>query len=159
MTIRTTLTAAAVALLVAALPVSAADRRLGEPLDAALSPTPIAEILASPDAWSGKTVRIEGKVAGVCAKQGCWMDLVAPDGARIQVKVDDGVIVFPQDAVDLQAAAEGQVEILDLTRERFEAWLRHAAEEANREFDPAEVGDGPYRIVRLRGRGAEIRGG
>ena len=60
------------------------------------------------------------------------------------------------DAVGLAAAAEGVVEILDLSRERYEAWFRHAAEEAGEEFDPAEVGDGPFRIVRLRGRGARI---
>jgi hypothetical protein len=50
------------------------------------------------------------------------------------------------------------VEILELDRERYAAWLQHVAEEENREFDPAEIGDGPYRIVRLRGLGSEIRG-
>ena len=85
------------------------------------------------------------------------MDLVSPEDARIQVKVDDGVIVFPLEAVGRQAAAEGKVEILDLSRDQYEAWLRHAAEETGKEFDPSQVGEGPYRIVRLRGLGAEIQ--
>ena len=86
------------------------------------------------------------------------MDLTSPTDATMRVKVDDGVIVFPQDAVGRQAVAEGKVEIMELERDRYEAWLKHVAEEENREFDPAEVGEGPYRIVRLRGLGSEIEG-
>jgi hypothetical protein len=137
--------------------VSAETLKLGEPLESELQVTAIEEILAAPDAWAGKTVRIEGRVAEVCTKMGCWMDLVSPEEARIQVKVDDGVIVFPLEAVGRRAAAEGKVEILEMTREQYEAWLRHAAEETGKEFEASQVGEGPYRIVRLRGLGAEIQ--
>lgn len=136
----------------------AADRSFGEPLSPELEVTPIADILADPDAWAGRRVRVEGRVAGVCRHQGCWLELVAPDRAAIRVQVEDGVIVFPRDAEGREAVAEGEVEILDLTRERYEEWLRHQAEEAGEEFDASRVGDGPYRIVRLRGTGAVIAG-
>ena len=145
----------AVAMVGASL--SAEMLKLGEPLAPDRQVTPIADILSSPDDWLGKIVRIEGRVDQVCTKMGCWMDLVSPEKARIQVKVDDGVIVFPLEAVGRRAAAEGKVEILDLSREQYEAWLRHAAEETGKEFDPSQVGEGPYRIVRLRGLGAEIQ--
>lgn len=147
----------AMALAVVGSSVSAETLKLGEPVESKRQVTPIEEILAAPDAWVGKTVRIEGRVAEVCTKMGCWMDLVSQDNARMQVKVDDGVIVFPLEAIGRWAAAEGKVEVLEMSREQYEAWLRHAAEETGKEFDPSQVGEGPYRIVRLRGLGAEIR--
>lgn len=130
--------------------------RLGEPLTEGLEPTPIEEILADPEVWEGKRVRVAGEIAGVCAMQGCWMDLVSPDDATLRVKVDDGVIVFPSESIGEPASAEGTVEILEMDRERYLGWLRHVAEEEGSEFDPATVGEGPHRVVRLRGLGAEI---
>ena len=140
-------------------PLAAATvRSFGEPLSADLEVTAIATIVADPDPWVGKRVRIEGEVSGVCQKQGCWLELASPENTALRVKVDDGVIVFPQDAVGRRATAEGEVEILELTREKYTSWLEHLAEETGEEFNPDAVGDGPYRIVRLRGLGAEITG-
>ena len=153
---RRTMALVALALTVGGASVSAETVKLGEPMETERRVTSIEEILATPDAWVGKTVRIEGRVAEVCTKMGCWMDLVSPEDARMQVKVDDGVIVFPLEAVGRRASAEGKVEILEMDRDQYEAWLRHAAEETGKEFDPTQVGEGPYRIVRLRGHGAEI---
>ncbi|MDH4066112.1 MAG: DUF4920 domain-containing protein [Acidobacteriota bacterium] len=130
--------------------------RFGEALTPDLEPTPIASILADPDAWVGEWVQIAGKVSGVCTRQGCWLDLTSADDATLRVKVEDGVIVFPPEAKGRQAVAEGEVEIVEMDRSGYEAWRRHVAEEEGRDFDPAEVGDGPYRTVRLRGSGAEI---
>ena len=130
---------------------------LGESLTPDLAITSIETIVADPDAWEGQRVQIEGEVTGVCTKQGCWMDLTSVADVTLRVKVDDGVIVFPQDAVGRQAIAEGKVEIVDLDRDKYEAWLMHVAEEENREFDPAEVGEAPYRLIRLRGLGSEIQ--
>lgn len=121
--------------------------------------TPIAKILADPDAWIGKTVRIEGGVLDVCPRAGCWME-VGEAGESIQIKVDDGVIVFPTDAKGQVASAEGTVEAVEMTREDYVAWLAHVAEEKGEVFDEAsaEIGDGPFRIIRIRGTGAEIEG-
>ena len=133
-------------------------RTFGDPLTPELELTPIEEIVTDPDAWVGKLVRVTGVVTGVCAQKGCWMDLASPEDATLRVKVDDGVIVFPHDAKGLESVAEGEVEILDMDRDGYETWLRHVAEEARIEFDPASVGEAPYRVVRLRGHGVEIHG-
>ena len=117
--------------------------------------TPIGSILADPEAWDGKRVRVEGKVTEVCPKKGCWMSLQEGDAA-IRIKVEDDVIVFPAAAKDHHAVAEGLVEILPLDREQYTGWLQHLAEERGETFDPASVGDGPYRIVQIRGEGALI---
>lgn len=119
--------------------------------------TSVAKILADPDAYVGKTVRIEGKVTDVCPMAGCWME-VDDAGKSIKVKVDDGVIVFPVAAKGQPAVAEGVVEAIPMTREKYVDWLAHLAEEKGEKFDPATVGDGPFRILQIKGTGARIGG-
>lgn len=138
--------------------VAATVDEFGEGLSEGVELAAIEAILADPDAWVGKTVQIAGRVSGVCSRQGCWIDLTSDTDATLRVKVDDGVIVFPPESVGRRGIAEGTVEILELERERYEAWMHHVAEEEDREFDPASIGEGPYRVVRLRGLGAEITG-
>jgi Domain of unknown function (DUF4920) len=147
----------AVATAVALIPyVQAGGKTYGAGVKTAET-TSMAKILADPDAWVGKKVRIEGKVVDVCPMKGCWMELEdANGGAKMKVKVDDGVIVFPVDAKGKLAVAEGIVESIPMTRERYVAWLEHLAEEKGQPFDPATVGDGPYRIFQIKGAGAEI---
>ena len=78
--------------------------------------TPISKILADPDAYVGKTVRIEGKVLDVCPMKGCWMELAGEDGKEsLKVKVDDGVMVFPVTSKGKLAVAEGTVEAIPMT--------------------------------------------
>lgn len=147
-----------VALLTAltSLSVQAEGRRqYGQPL-AAGEEAAVAAIVQDPLAWEGKTVRVRGTVKDVCRKMGCWMEIEDTSGAAIQIKVDDGVIVFPVDAIGRQAIAEGQVEVRELTREQYLEWRQHLAEEQGKPFSPAEMEGPPYRLVRLRGLGAEI---
>ena len=79
--------------------------------------TAVSAILDTPDAFIGKTVRVEGMILEVCAKRGCWV-YVASDrqGEKIQVKVTDGEIVFPMSASGRMAVVEGVVEELRLSR-------------------------------------------
>ena len=75
--------------------------------------TPIAQLLAKPADFQGKTVRVEGIVTDVCSMMGCWMGIAptdAPKGQAILIKVDDGVIVFPTSARGKRATAQGVVE-------------------------------------------------
>jgi hypothetical protein len=119
--------------------------------------TPIAKILADPDAYVGKTVRIEGKVLDVCPMKGCWMELAQEgEASSLKVKVDDGVIVFPVTAKGKLAVAEGVLEAIPMTRESYVGWMEHLAEERGQTFDAASVGDGPFRILQLKGTGARI---
>ncbi len=128
----------------------------GDDIDVAQA-TPIGKILADPDAYLGKTVRVEGGVLDVCPKKGCWIEIGNGED-HIQLKVDDDVIVFPADAKGRVAAAQGEVEAIELTREKYLGWLAHQAEEKGEDFDAdsVELGDGPFRIIRIRGTGARI---
>lgn len=121
--------------------------------------TSMAKILADPDAWVGKRVRIEGKVMDVCPMAGCWMELQEGDGvSKLRVKVEDGLIVFPVTAKGKLAVAEGTVEAIPMTREQYVGWLEHLAEERGEKFDASTVGEGPFRILQLKGEGARIEG-
>ena len=131
-----------------------AEKVYGDGLTGA-EPTEIYKILENPEGFEGKIVRVQGKVVEVCQRRGCWMDIEDSTG-RIQIKVDDGVIVFPTTAVDKTSIAEGKVEVLSLTKEQYVGWLEHLAEEKGEAFDSSVVGDPPYKIVRIRGTGAEI---
>ena len=119
--------------------------------------TPVSAILANPDDYIGKVVRIEGMIIEVCAKRGCWV-YVAGDqqGEKIQVKVEDGEIVFPMSASGRIGIVEGVVEELKLSQEQMIEALKHLAEEKGQPFDPATVKD--ERLIRLKGLGAEIEG-
>lgn len=121
--------------------------------------TSMAKILADPDAWVGKKVRIEGKVMDVCPMAGCWMELEEGDGvSKLRVQVDDGVIVFPVTAKGKLAVVEGTIEAIPMTREKYVSWLEHLAHERGKDFDASTVGEGPFRILHLKGEGARIEG-
>lgn len=95
--------------------------------------TPIAQVLAKPAAFEGKTVRVEGVVTAVCTMAGCWMALApidTPKGPTVLIKVDDGVIVFPISARGKRATAQGVVERVGTANaEGQEAAREHAKQE------------------------------
>jgi hypothetical protein len=152
-------TAAVLALfLVACQSAAPAPSFEGEPYGESLTlttVTPVGDIVADPDRYTGERVLVEGTVVDVCDDQGCWMDIEADD-ARIQVKVDDGVIVFPTSAKGRKALVEGVVERRDLTSEQAFAAAAHRAEEQGEAFDSTAVYPATT-IHRIRGIGALIR--
>lgn len=118
--------------------------------------THIAVIVEDPEAFVGETVLVEGVVTEVCDHMGCWMDIVDESQERkIQVKVDDGVIVFPQSAMGQRARVEGVVEKIERTEEEAIAAARHRAEERGLEFETASV-TGPETVYRIKALGALI---
>lgn len=118
--------------------------------------TKISDLLANPDTYLGKQVKVTGMVLEVCAKRGCWIYLASDKRyEKIQIKVTDGVIVFPMSASGKQATVEGIVEELNLSREDLIRYKKHLAEEKGLPFDPASVTEGE-KIIRIIGLGAEI---
>jgi len=118
--------------------------------------TKISDILADPDAYLGETVLVEGEVLDVCPKMGCWMELKSDEGeGMIKIKVKDGDIVFPVEAVGDYAVVEGTVYKIDLTQDEAVNYFEHIAEESGKKFDPSTV-SGPMTIYQIKGLGAEI---
>lgn len=118
--------------------------------------TSIAEILAHPDTWAGKRVRIEGEVTDVCQMAGCWMEVKGAEADKpIKFKVTDGVITFPKDSAGKHAVAEGTVRLIPLSLEQTRKVKAHEAEEQGKPFDPATV-TAAETLVRLDGSGAVL---
>ena len=143
--------------LLAAAEPACESRKLGTGVSISES-TSVASVLDRPDDFLGKAVRVEGEVVDVCAAAGCWMELRAGEGERsVRVKVEDGEIVFPVAARGRRATAEGTVEAIEMMRQRYLDYRHHIADETGVEFDPATVeGEGPFRVIQIRGRGAEV---
>ena len=127
---------------------AAADTKYGSGVTLEQS-TKIEAILATPEAFAGKTVRVDGVATAVCAHMGCWMAVAPadnPSGATLRLKVDDGVIVFPVTAKGKRVSAQGVVEVVT-GAEATEA----AGEHARR--DPKASKD-----YQLKATGAIVRG-
>jgi hypothetical protein len=124
--------------------------------------TKISDILADPESYLDQVVLVEGEVLDVCPKMGCWMELKSDlqteesgENERIKVKVKDGDIIFPMEAIGQNALVEGKVYKIELTQEEAVEYFEHVAEESGKEFDPSTV-SGPMTIYQIRGLGAEI---
>jgi len=118
----------------------------------------ISELRAHPDKYVGKNVRVEGLVADVCPRRGCWMELAGDkEFETMRVKVDDGVIVFPLTAKGKLAQAEGVFTKIEVPAERVLEMKRHEAEEKGQPFDPKTVKAEPMVVYQIKGVGAVIR--
>lgn len=116
--------------------------------------TTIGAILAAPEQFKGKTVRVEGTVTDVCEMRGCWFEMAGTDpGQKLKFKVTDGEMVFPVDSKGKHAIAQGEVSVHELTVEQSKEYAEEIAKEHGQPFDPSSVTK-PTQIVRLDGTGA-----
>ena len=113
-------------------------------------------LLADPNAFKGKTVRVEGTITDVCPKRGCWMELAGKEpGHKLKFKVTDGEMVFPVDSKGKHAIAQGEVSVRELSLEESKEYAKYQAEEYGKQYDPASITT-PTQVVRLDGTGAVI---
>jgi hypothetical protein len=118
--------------------------------------TKVSEIEKDPKPFIGRKVLVSGTIVEVCAKRGCWMNIASDTPfEKIQIKVTDGVIVFPMSARGKSAYVEGVLEELKMSQGQAIAYGRHQAEESGTSFDPATI-TGAQVIYRIRALGAVI---
>jgi hypothetical protein len=118
----------------------------------------ISDLIATPDKYVGKTIRVEGLITDVCPKRGCWMVLAGDkDFQTVRIKVEDGEIVFPLDAKGKKAVAEGVFTKLEITKDQALEHAKHLAEEKGEKFDPDTVKDLATVTYQIKGTGAVIR--
>jgi Domain of unknown function (DUF4920) len=133
----------------------AAEIKLGKPVDVQ-AVTKVADLLAKPEQYIGKTVRIEGKITEVCQMMQCWIKV--DDGSTkepMQVKVDDGVITFPKDGAGKHAVAQGEFAKITMTKEEYISQLQREAKEKGKTADTSKITEGKT-IYRINGTGAVI---
>ena len=121
--------------------------------------TAVSDILGSPAAYDGETVRIEGKIATECPS-GCWFEL-QDDGAIIYVDIAPHGLAIPQ-KVGSRVVVEGEpleegCTVTVLAPERDEAFVLDSQAEASllaamAEADRTETLGGDGLLNRLRKR-------
>lgn len=100
----------------------------------------VSELLAAPDEFIGKTVRVKGTAVGVCAHRGCWINIASDtEGETVRVKVQDGVIVFPPEIMGDVVVAEGVWTANELTMEQTKKMCAAEARAEGKEFEEGEV--------------------
>jgi hypothetical protein len=106
-------------------------------------PTKISQILAKPEDYLNKPVRIEGMVVGVCENKSCWMALASDkEFQQIVVKVNDGEMVFPLTAKGKMAIVEGSLYKLQLTKEQTLKAKESNCKQKGNQIEPCMVKEG-----------------
>jgi len=78
----------------------------------------LVEVLARPEDFAGKTIRLEGNVSAMCTHERAWFAVQADDksGAFVRV-IGAPVFLVPEGSVGKKARTEGVVELLDVPAE------------------------------------------
>ena len=157
--LRTAFAALALAALAAA-PALAATK-YGKGVSEA-TPVKLSELMAKPDDYVGKVVKVEGLITEVCPKRGCWINVAGDkEFQTIKVKVEDGVIVFPLTDKGKKVVAEGTFKKMELTKEqaieRAEARGRGEGDEVRRLEDHRPADRLPDHGSRRRRRLGRVR--
>ncbi len=142
-------------LMLAFTVVAAADTKLGKPL-ALKEAVAIEKVAAAPDTYVGKTIQVKGKATDVCTKMGCWIQLADATGKKtVRIKVEDGVIVFPKEALGKTVVAEGKFAKIVMTKEQAIEQAKHEAEANGKKFDPKSITEGKT-VYQIDGTGAVV---
>lgn len=124
---------------------------VGQPLAAAEVVT-VKELLANPDAYAGKTVRVEGNVNAMCHHRRGWFS-VQDEGERaggyLRVLTAPSFLV-PAGSIGKKARTEGRVDVIEVPA----AAARHYAE-GHKIGDPEKI-NGPEKQVVIKATGAEF---
>lgn len=113
------------------------------------------ELMAHPEKYLGKKVRVQGVVADVCPRAGCWFKVGESPRKTITFKVKDGEMVFPVSAKGHKADAEGV-----FTRAEVGEGEEHEHEGASCDADKAAQKQQPAAkkvVYLLEGTGAVIQ--
>ncbi len=86
------------------------------------------ELLAMLDTQDSVEVKIEGTIAEVCQKKGCWMNVDLGNGEEMLVRFKDYGFFVPMDADGKTAVMSGWAKV----EEQSVEWLQHQAEDAGK---------------------------
>jgi hypothetical protein len=112
----------------------------------------VADLIARPGDFAGKTVRIEGDVSAMCTHRRGWFAVQDPGsktGAYVRVLTAPSFLV-PPDSIGKKARAEGRVEVIEVDPEA----VRHYAND--HKLGEQNANGAPNRSVVIRATGAEF---
>ena len=95
---------------------------------------PVAQALAAPENFTGRTVRLVGPVDSVCQTKGCWMKVGSTEPS-VFVKFKDYAFFVPKDAAGRDVVFEGELKVKEISV----AEQRHYLEDAGKKDEAAKV--------------------
>ncbi len=112
---------------------------------------PVARLLGNPGVWDGRTVLVEGPVAAVCQKKGCWMTM--RDGERdMRIRFKDYGFFVPKDCSGRTARIEGVFSVQEIPVEE----ARHYLEDAGRGEEASGITE-PQKQLTLLASGVQLK--
>ena len=108
-------------------------------------PIPATKLLADPGQFDGKTVMVEGRVADVCQKAGCWLVLAEGDKS-IRVRTKAHKFLVAKDTTGYTARIEGEVRSHKIDPKRV---AHYEGESVNKEIIPEKqvTSDTTYELI------------
>jgi hypothetical protein len=91
--------------------------------------------------------------------KGCWIEIKDFDTNQvIRVKVQDDVIIFPQDSKEKKVVVNGIFSKIEFTENQAIQWKIHLAEEKGIKLNKEDVSLEPSDLIeyRIKGLGAKI---
>jgi len=112
------------------------------------------QVLASPEAYAGKTVLVEGHVRKACSRKGCWMELAESADAKAagcRVTFKDYGFFVPTDSAGSEARVQANVDLSTINARKVEHLEQEGATFAKKNED------GSAQEIQLVATGVELR--
>ena len=119
----------------------------------------IPSLINNANQFLDKQIVTEGKIVDVCPMKGCWIEIKDSDSDQIiRVKVQDDVIIFPQDSKEKKVIVNGVFTKIEFTEDQAIKWKMHLAEEKGLKLEESDVTLDSSDLIeyRIKGLGAKI---
>ena len=119
----------------------------------------ISSLTDNVDEFLNKEIVTEGQIVDVCPMKGCWIEVKDLDSQQIiRVKVQDDVIIFPQDSKEKKVIVNGIFSKIEFTEDQAINWKIHLAEEKGITLNKSDISLEPSDLIeyRIKGLGAKI---
>ena len=119
----------------------------------------ISSLIDNPNQFLDKQIVTEGKIVDVCPMKGCWIEIKdSHSGQIIRVKVQDDVIIFPEDSKEKKVIVNGFFTKIEFTEDQAIKWKIHLAEEKGLKLEESDVTLDSSDLIeyRIKGLGAKI---
>ncbi len=116
--------------------------------------TPVSALLADPQKFDDKDVKIAGKVGAVCQRKGCWMTVGTgePGAPTVRVRFKDYGFFVPTDCMGRRAVIEGHFKLGTLPV----AEAQHYADDAARAGAPPQKITQPQPVLAMMATGVDL---
>tara|TARA_B100001175_G_scaffold249885_1_gene216996 strand:- start:6463 stop:6846 length:384 start_codon:yes stop_codon:yes gene_type:complete len=119
----------------------------------------ISSLINNTSQFLDKNIVTEGEIVDVCPMKGCWIEIKDFESNQIiRVKVQDDVIVFPQDSKEKKVIVNGVFTKIEFTEDQAIKWKIHLAEEKGLKLGESDVTLDSSDLIeyRIKGLGAKI---